>query len=455
MSKTLLIYNNEALIDLYTVLIHGHYDSEILYATSIEEAFNHLEKHSIGLVFIDFMIPKCDLFLKKFIKQDQVIPLVLTADGDNIYEAKRTYKTQTLLHYFRHDGEGDKLFLSIDKMLKQVNRTREPKTYCKINLSFFFSTKEVFCDVYVKISETKYIKIMNRYEQIDLSDLKRLEQKNIKYLYVKQRDFALIIKRLVSSLDPLKKQSSGKELVQNLNISPVFSIQLQETVAETINKIGLNQEALEMTSVAIDNTMNLVERNNEVFEILNYSIKRENYLSEHSFLLSYLGCAILKESPYSGEEAFLAITLAAFFHDVTLEDSAIGKIQVQSERKFKNLGVEEQLEYLSHPKAASDIVKKIEGIPKEVNQIIENHHERYNGSGFPNGLNYRRLSPICSIFNVAHEIALYLYDSGNDREHVKEIILELEDEYQNGHYAMAIKAAKVVFGLEMSKLKSA
>lgn len=447
MSKTLLIYHDEHLLDYFKTLINAYLETEVVAFQNALDAHKYLAEHGphVALVMVDFGANGSQDLISSILSREKALPCIITADSEDLSKAKKRFKTQTLLDYFHHYDNSDLLWKKIEKMVALSNRTNNERKYCKVNINFFYSTKEVFCDVYLKISDDKYVKVFNRYDQVDMIDLKKYDKRNIKYLYVRERDFGLITKNLVRSLKPLTESNNALEVIQNENLNMVFSIQLQETVSETVQKIGLNAEAVEMTSIAIDATMGLIERNEEVFDILNGSIKGENYSSEHSFLLAFLSGALLKESPYASHKNALCLSLAAFFHDVTIENSELAKIQKTSEYKFKTLGYKEQEEYIKHPLKARALVERIEGIPFETFAIIENHHENYYGTGFPQGLDYKRLSPLSCIFNLAHELTLYIYESGGSKDNIHQILDEFITLYPNGNYKMAVEAAIKVF----------
>ncbi|MCR9203229.1 MAG: hypothetical protein NXH75_01540 [Halobacteriovoraceae bacterium] len=458
MSKTLLIYQDENLLDYFSTLLNGFLDNDVVACSNSKEALELITENPnlYNLIMIEYCAQGSESVINLILNKDKSVPCIITAQQENLKEARKKYKTQTLLDYFYHYDNNDFLWKKIEKMVSLGMRGQKEKKFCKVNLNFFYSTKEVFCDVYLKLSDDKFVKVLNRYDIVDFTDLKKFQERSIKYLFVRERDFGFITKKLVQSLRPITDLTSNSlELIQNPSLNMVFSIQLQETVSETVQKIGLNAEAVEMTSIAVNSTMSLLDNNDEVFGVLEKSIKGENYCSEHSFLLAFLGGAILKESPYSDHKSALALTLAAFFHDVTVEDPELAKIQNLNEYKYKIMGYEEQEEYLQHPQKAMKLLGEIEGIPAECFSIIENHHENYQGTGFPQGLDYKRLSPLSSIFNLAHELALYIYDSGGEPKNIHSILDELAKLYVHGNYAMALQAARKVFLKASPSVKSA
>lgn len=106
---------------------------------------------------------------------------------------------------------------------------------------------------------------------------------------------------------------------------------------------------------------------------------RDAYTSGHQQRVTELACAIASEMGLP-EEMIRGIHTSATIHD-------IGKIVVPAEVLSKP-GRLTDLEFAlikNHPKVAYDIVKEVK-FPWPVAQIILQHHERIDGSGYPHGL---------------------------------------------------------------------
>lgn len=446
LSKIVLVFQNDQFLDYFSTLITGVTDLEIVSFTDAVQANAYCLKESNSVV-LNLVQGSCEAsrgFINNLLEQSVARPLIILGEKEELRILRKTYKSQTLLDYFDLYGSADELFKKIEKLLSVSARSQTEKVYCKVNLSFFYSTKEVFCDVYIKIGEEKYLKVLNRYDVVDPTDIKKFDKKNIKHLYVRKRDFSLITKKLVEQLKPHGSGDSALMVTKNDALTTVFSIQLQETVSETIQKIGLSDEAVQMTNIAINSTMELVEREPEIYQLLQNSIKGQNYSSEHSFLLSFLACSLLKETSLESPENLSALTISAFFHDVSINEDFC-QIQSKEEMAYKSLGLKEQEEVINHPAKARKLVESIEGIPRNVGTIIIQHHEKYDGTGFPMGLDYKRISPLSAIFNVAHELSQYIYESGNSSENIKSILDYMQERYQKGNYATAVQAAVNVF----------
>jgi HD-GYP domain-containing protein (c-di-GMP phosphodiesterase class II) len=84
----------------------------------------------------------------------------------------------------------------------------------------------------------------------------------------------------------------------------------------------------------------------------------------------------------------------AYLHD-------LGKINISKELLVAdNKLTKEQWEELKkHPQDSADIIKQIDGF-EEVVPIVLQHHEKYDGSGYPQGLKGEQISYLARILTV-------------------------------------------------------
>jgi putative nucleotidyltransferase with HDIG domain len=112
---------------------------------------------------------------------------------------------------------------------------------------------------------------------------------------------------------------------------------------------------------------------------------RDPYTASHQKRVARLSCAIATEVGLS-EDQIEGIRIIGLIHD-------IGKVAVPSEILSKpgKLGNHELGIIQTHPQVAHDILKGV-NFPWPVAQAILQHHEKLNGSGYPNGLSGEDIS---------------------------------------------------------------
>ncbi len=133
----------------------------------------------------------------------------------------------------------------------------------------------------------------------------------------------------------------------------------------------------------------------ETVQALASAIRTRNpYTAGHQQRVTQLATAIAQEMGLFGDQ-IEGIRVAGLIHD-------IGKISVPVEILSNPDGISE-LEYgiiKAHPQIGYDILKEVD-FPWPVAEIVLQHHERLDGSGYPQGLSGEDILPEAKILGVA------------------------------------------------------
>lgn len=185
---------------------------------------------------------------------------------------------------------------------------------------------------------------------------------------------------LCESLAPFEMTIRGfKEANQSLRtLNETLEERVQERTEELERTVGTLQRVLGGTVEAIST---IVE-------------KRDPYTAGHQQRVSLLACAIAEEMGLTRKQID-GIDIAGVIHD-------IGKIAIPSEilSTPRQLSGNEFDLIRIHSQAGYDILKTIE-FPWPVAQIVLQHHERMDGSGYPAGLAGEDILPEARIIAVA------------------------------------------------------
>ncbi|MBW2558722.1 MAG: PAS domain S-box protein [Deltaproteobacteria bacterium] len=136
----------------------------------------------------------------------------------------------------------------------------------------------------------------------------------------------------------------------------------------------------------------------ETIRTLAFTVEvRDPYTAGHQRRVAQLACATSRKMGLSSEEA-RGVKMAALIHD-------IGKIQIPAEILSKpgRLTTNEMDLIRTHPEVSSGILKGIE-FPWPISEIVLQHHERINGSGYPHGITGKEMNIGAKIIAVADVI---------------------------------------------------
>lgn len=144
-----------------------------------------------------------------------------------------------------------------------------------------------------------------------------------------------------------------------------------------------------------NSTQKLLDAMKSTIQAMSMTVEiRDPYTSGHQQRVAGLAAAIAAENGLPEEETE-GIRLAGVVHD-------IGKIYVPAEILSKP-GRLSEIEFRmikTHPQAGHDILKTIE-FPWPIAQMVLQHHERMDGSGYPAGLSGKDILPGARTLAVA------------------------------------------------------
>ena len=190
--------------------------------------------------------------------------------------------------------------------------------------------------------------------------------------------------------EDIVKQGASDFLQKPVRIAE-FIARLKRVIAERGSRRDLKQ-ALNDVQLNLDKLRQAMEG---IVEAISVTVEmRDPYTAGHQKRVAHLACAIAREMRLSEDEIY-GLHMASVIHD-------LGKITVPAEILSKP-GQLSGLEYeliKSHVQAGYDILKQVD-FPWPLADIILQHHERMDGSGYPNGLKQEEILLPARILSVA------------------------------------------------------
>jgi diguanylate cyclase (GGDEF)-like protein/putative nucleotidyltransferase with HDIG domain len=136
------------------------------------------------------------------------------------------------------------------------------------------------------------------------------------------------------------------------------------------------------------------ERIISIKTLLSVINSRDRYTYNHTDRVVHY-CEVFSKHVGLSEEQQRLLLYSAYLHDV-------GKVNIPQEVLIseKKLTDEQWAQMKKHPSDGADIVRKIKNF-EAVADIVEQHHEKYNGSGYPNGLRGNEISMLARVLTLA------------------------------------------------------
>lgn len=413
--------------EYYKFLMEGSYECEMTLGPPKEGS---LKDYNLILARTDYEVS----FLNELMELP--VPVIfLIGEQETRPQLFENRSLPPLARLFVHGGAPNEFVKAIDQVLKITSRLSERKNgHCRIRTHYLLNSHKTVCDIYLKLSDDKFVKIFNRFQTYGREDIQHYLDKKAQFVYIKEGDYRVFIDHFIREFNEEVKERPVA--LGNANVT----IKCQETVHDIIANLGINENAVRMTNMAITATLEIVQKSS-LSKLVDDCFKKEDYISEHSLLLSYIACALCKETEWGvNKENILRLCLAAFFHDITIDDEEVARLDQVNSPAYEQLSREMKMKVKAHPTEAVEIIEKMNGLPPGVDNIILKHHERYDGSGFPRGIDYKRMEPMCVIFVVAHELVDTLYDIGFEQENIQRVYDDFQSRFSKGAFPKVLEA---------------
>lgn len=406
LGKVLVVDDVDAIREIVIFYLLSVAQAEVIEANCGTDALNKFKNNpDIKLVISDQNMPNgtgVDLYLA--LRDVSQIPFIMhTTDP---VEMHNTLSKQPGFYFLPKPMEIAKLedlLTNIQKQYATQATVNEIEKYIPVRLSLIRKMGKTNVPLHIRISDNKYVKIQKEGDIDQDFMVDREKQNQIHILYIKQSDVHEYIadyqKYIQSTID------SPETKVQKQLTQALTTAELLQTVQTSI---GISKDVEELVQQNIKSVTQLAQQKTEfksIAEDLQNSDANPN--AKLIVLVSMLAIAIGKELNWISEKTSNKFIFAAIIHDMVISHE-------EHEREHYKNAADCSALYKNHPNKASEIANKWNACPGDVGIILQQHHELPDGTGFPYGLNTSRISPLSSVFIVAHELAEYFNKSGKN-----------------------------------------
>lgn len=251
-------------------------------------------------------------------------------------------------------------------------------------------------DLYVLLPKAgKYIRLAIAGNIWDESHTKMLSKHSDPQIYVK-------------SDDPTLSDSEINKIVVNevkkeMNPIPDEVLKFNSDLAEDVQEIfrfmadpddGDPAQTLSAMEMISDKVLDKVAPDVEnLREVLLADAKYLHIMTDTAAITS-LAIFVAMSHGFTSRKVFRDISLAVLLMDAPLAELDPGTV-MKNYANSDDLSEEDKKKVREHPQVAHDTVQKhLPGIHGTIRQMVLNHHELYNGKGYPRGIRSETLPPI-------------------------------------------------------------
>jgi putative nucleotidyltransferase with HDIG domain len=398
MGKKILIveddtYFREALKDL----LKSHYT--VLEAPNGKSAKEILSMQSVDAVLSDIQMPGLTgLELLEWSVQHKPVPFIIMTGFSMVLETKSAFDLGAK-GFIAKPFNNQELLDTIKTVLKEPNESEQfpvqdpTHEYCKVSINEFVARPKIEFDVYIKLSDTKIIKIAHTGEEIPREKLTYYREKGVKHLHILKADFGKLVQ---FNFDLVKIMKGRPEVSDSKKLS--FLKYTGEVLLEKTFVQGLDKEAFSEAKSFLETKVSTISQMGDTIDLLTVLNSHSDSLYAHSLGVSLYSVMIAKKMQVESNSTLFKLSMAGLYHD-------IGKKEIDHSllEKPRHLVSQEERRIIeNHVVRGQEILSAMPHIPSDVVQIVFEHHEDVKSLGYPLGKGRHDQHPLSRIVQCAN-----------------------------------------------------
>lgn len=399
--KIIVADDEQDICELIRFVCEAHLPCTVYEALSGNQAIELLREHDdCDLIFCDYNMPDgngADVF--RFIRENmqQCAYVMVSSDSP---EDHPEIAGKELLMALRKPDIADGLESAIDTIVSRKNIPRLDSEMVPVRIHCFEHVNPLPCDIYIRLSDTKTVKIFSTHDIVSGQDRDKYEARSVDNLYIKRDDLTQFARHYENNVQVIL---ANKEYGDSEKFEASYA-----SMQSMIQSMGFNDQVIASAKRSIQHTLKMIDRNPTLAGLLqNLNTHPNNYTAYHSLMVAHIACTLADKLSWGSDQIKLKLSAAAFLHDISLPSPELARLQTLTELKSAKSKFSEKEcdEFKHHPELMAKLVREAGDLPPDLDTILLEHHELPDGSGFPKGLSATQIRPLAAVFIVAHKTA--------------------------------------------------
>lgn len=313
--------------------------------------------------------------------------------------------------------------------------------YKSVSLAEINPDRPLHDDIYLFIDD-KYIKFKKRGDVISVEKYNFFISKNVKKLFVQKEYYDEFVNWIEES-----KKSTIDEIIGDVGEENRNIVEKQEEIRgkvyETFSDEILSRSTVMILQGMVASFVEEVSKKKLPATVFARLLKQNANIANHSVNVASLS-------------VFLAMTLGHGYHSVLenvytgglFHDYAKSKIPSNLLENPSSVGYSQAVQ--DHPEKGKAVLAKLEGITDEILTIIVQHHEDFNGGGYPHGLKGENIHKLTQIVSVANRFDNVLFENRDKPKKVAYGIGIKAIEYDRGKHFDPVIIPRILDALKLA-----
>jgi HD-GYP domain-containing protein (c-di-GMP phosphodiesterase class II) len=320
-----------------------------------------------------------------------------------------------------------------------INQYRKSPAFVPIRISSLQRWGQTDFDLFMRLSETKFIKVINAGEAFISADAERFFAKGLYYLHISSEDADVYLKNLEKNLEMV---SSSQEIESTEANS--LTLESLDSISQIAFSLGWTPAVVEAAKQAMNLAVKAVSKDPSILKLLKQKLSSpSSTFTHHVGKLALLTCGFCYQLGWTSDSTQMKLGMAALMHDITLDEGIYDDIHRwnASGSDFNDKSTE-TIKYRNHPADAANLLLSLKNLPPDIDQIILQHHENKEGKGFPRGLTSSRISPLACVFILVEDLINFIGESEDFEGKITAYLDQKASAYNSGNFKKVFEALR-------------
>lgn len=250
-------------------------------------------------------------------------------------------------------------------------------------------------DVYLQINDEKFTKIFSKDQPIDTERLENYVLRGVQHFHILKDDRPVFM-QLTSEL--LQQYASSHDFVKE-EAQHILDETAEKVLADILAQTVLTTDHLKYSKGVIHSYIEITGEKAVALPNILKLAKTKKSILRHSIMTSIFSTLLARAIEPKNPRFWFNAGLAAFLHDVGLS-----KVSEDVDEHNLHLSPEIKTSVERHPFDSSQMLLE-SGIDPEIIDAIINHHEYWDGTGYPKGLTKNTIPKMARLLTLADHFA--------------------------------------------------
>lgn len=439
--KILVLESDQSLRQLYDHIFNGlGGEWEVLEAGNCVQAIDFLQAHSVDLIVACHELSRSETsipLLQYLDKANYSAPLLLLSVS--LLEDLRLpwFGSRTDHHFFQMPIQLETLAEKVGSLMysRYESDVGIEHNYIRTKLAYYFRFNRSRCDIYVRLSSTKLVKVISAGDRYGDDDIEKYRRRGIRHLYISNEDY---LRWTIGG-----EQSCGFLYLEESDIdsNELYWRKTHQLLKMLLEEYGISHGAITVANQIVESTIEkamVSSISQELFKVKNQQL--QNYIFDHTYLVAIIGCAILKNLKSVQPKELENFSLFALFHDIGHKSPTLAKLRGIGDRAYADLSFEQKKNFLAIIKESSGLFKSNNYFSRRVKLMAEEYYSLMMSQGPAGRMVMEKLSLLTRVFLIAHDFVNEVIELDFVPDQSDKIIDRLLKRYECGDYVKVVHA---------------